>query len=415
VVSGQYLIFTDHRLLTTKTMSQDLLLDAVQNKPATSRQGILQKLFAVYFDGLVYNQIWEDPRVDLQALKLNGESRVLSIASGGCNALNYLTAQPESVTAVDLNPNHLYLTRLKIAALRYLPDYPSFFDFFGRANVVSNVANYQRYLAPRLDADTRQFWDKRIHYFAKGFYNYARNGYFLRFFHRFARTIGCNPDDLTKAKTLAEQEQFFEKNVAPFFDNFLIKLLSKTPITVFGLGIPPQQFEELKRDAENGIIGLMRERVHRLCAGFPIADNYFAWQAFTRHYDTVNRVAIPDYLKEENYPQLKENSPRVRAEIASIIDFIKQERVESFNRFVFLDAQDWMNRETLTDLWTAIASRAGKNARIIFRTAGAESPLETALPADLLEKFDYQKDFSRDLHLQDRAAIYGGFHLYILK
>lgn len=396
-------------------MSQDLLLDAVQNKPATSRQGILQKLFAVYFDGLVYNQIWEDPRVDLQALKLDEQSRVLSIASGGCNALNYLAAQPESVTAVDLNPNHLRLTRLKFAALRYLPDYESFFDFFGRANVKNNVTNYQKYLAPRLDAETRDFWDKRIHYFAKGFYNYARNGYFLRFFHRFAKTIGCNPDDLTKAKSLAEQEKFFQKNVAPFFDNFLIKILSRTPITVFGLGIPPQQFEELKRDAENGIIQLMRERVHRLCAGFPIEDNYFAWQAFTRHYDTEKRVAIPDYLKEENYRLLKENSPRLRAEIASIIDFIKQQPVGAFNRFVFLDAQDWMNAETLTDLWTAIAARGGENTRVIFRTAGSDSPLETALPTDLQQKFVYEKEFSEELFKQDRAAIYGGFHLYVLK
>lgn len=396
-------------------MSQDLLLDAVQNKPVSSRQGILQKLFAVYFDGLVYNQIWEDPRVDLQALKLGGDSRVLSIASGGCNALNYLTAKPESVTAVDLNPNHLYLTRLKIAALRYLPDYESFFDFFGRANVKGNVANYHKYLAPKLDPDTCKFWENRINYFAKGFYNYARNGYFLRFFHRFAKTIGCNPNDLTKAKTLAEQEQFFEKSVAPFFDNFLIKILSKTPITVFGLGIPPQQFEELKRDAENGIIELMRERVHRLCAGFPIQDNYFAWQAFTRHYDTENRVAIPDYLKEENYDLLKENSHRLRAEIASIIDFIKEQPAGAFNRFVFLDAQDWMNPETLTDLWTAIAAQGGENTRIIFRTAGAESPLETALPSDLQAKFNYEKEFSQELFKQDRAAIYGGFHLYVMK
>ena len=396
-------------------MSQDLLLDAVQNEPATSGRGILQKLFAVYFDGLVYNQIWEDPRVDLQALRLDNDSRVLSIASGGCNALNYLTAQPESVTAVDLNQNHLYLTKLKIAALRFLPDYESFFDFFGRANVPKNVANYRKYLAPKLDADTRAFWEKRINYFAKGFYNYARNGYFLRFFHRFARTIGCNPDDLTKARTLAEQQQFFERNVAPFFDNFLVKLLSKTPITVFGLGIPPQQFEELKKEAPNGIIGLMRERVHRLCAEFPIEDNYFAWQAFTRRYDTERRIAVPDYLKEENYAVLKNNSHRLRAEIASIIDYIKQKPAGSFNRFVFLDAQDWMNTETLTDLWTAVSTRGGENARIIFRTAGADSPIETALPAGLRARFVYEKEQSAELFKQDRAAIYGGFHLYTLK
>jgi S-adenosylmethionine-diacylglycerol 3-amino-3-carboxypropyl transferase len=391
------------------SQGQDLLLDAVRQESAVSRQGILQKLFAVYFDGLVYNQIWEDPRVDMQALRLDGESRVLTISSGGCNALNYLTASPESVTAVDLNQHHIYLANLKIAALRYLPEYEMFFDFFGRANVAHNVENYKKHIAPRLDADTRKFWELkgRIKYFAKGFYNYARNGYFLRFFHRFAKSI--------KAKTMAEQEEFFNKNVAPFFDNFLIKLLSKTPVTVFGLGIPPQQYNELKKDAANGIISLMRERTHRLCAGFPIQDNYFAWQAFTRHYDTENRVALPDYLKAEHYETVKQNAYRVNTAIVSITDHLKQQPKGSFNRFVFLDAQDWMTPLILTDLWGAIAERGGKDTRIIFRTAGADSPIETALPADLRAKFDYEKDWSQELFKQDRAAIYGGFHLYTLK
>lgn len=398
-------------------MSQDLLLEAVQNKPATSRQGILQKLFAVYFDGLVYNQIWEDPRVDLQALKLDSESRVLTIASGGCNAINYLTASPESVTAIDLNPHHIYLTNLKIAALRYLPTHEAFFDFFGRADVPANVTNYRKYLQPNLDAETRRFWESknRIGYFAKGFYNYARNGYFLRFFHRFAKTIKCDMNGLTKAKSTAEQEAFFQKNVQPFFDNFVIKTLGKTPITVFGLGIPPQQYEELKKDAQNGMVELMRERAHRLAVEFPIADNYFAWQAFTRKYDTENKIALPDYLKEENYDLIRQNAFRVNTVIASIIDYLKEQPAGTFNRFVFLDAQDWMNAEILTDLWTAIAARGGNGTRIIFRTAGADSPIETALPVDLRARFDYEKDWSEELFKQDRAAIYGGFHLYTLR
>jgi S-adenosylmethionine-diacylglycerol 3-amino-3-carboxypropyl transferase len=159
----------------------------------------------------------------------------------------------------------------------------------------------------------------------------------------------------------------------------------------------------------------MRERVHRLAAGFPIQDNYFAWQAFTRKYDTEKKIALPDYLKEENYALLKENAFRINTVIASIIDHIKQQPEGAFNRFVFLDAQDWMNAEVLTDLWTAIAERGGKGTRIIFRTAGAESPLETALPADLRAKFDYEKELSLELFKQDRAAIYGGFHLYVMK
>ena len=90
-------------------MDQQLVLEGVLNKPVSTKQGILQKLFAIWFDAFVYNQIWEDPRVDLEALEIDGNSRVLTISSGGCNALNYLVQTPESVTAVDLNRHHIFL------------------------------------------------------------------------------------------------------------------------------------------------------------------------------------------------------------------------------------------------------------------------------------------------------------------
>ncbi|HLM01417.1 MAG TPA: DUF3419 family protein, partial [Pyrinomonadaceae bacterium] len=138
---------------------QDLVLGAVQNEKTASRQGILQRLFAVWFDAFVYNQIWEDPRVDLQALRLDEKSRVLTISSGGCNALNYLVENPASVTAVDLNRHHIYLLNLKIAALKFLPGFEDFFAFFGYGRSEKNVANYQEFIAPKLDDETRAFWE----------------------------------------------------------------------------------------------------------------------------------------------------------------------------------------------------------------------------------------------------------------
>ena len=95
------------------------LQSAVQHETTTTKQGILQKLFAVWFDAFVYNQIWEDPRVDLKALQFDENSRIVTISSGGCNALNYLVENPEQVTAVDLNRHHIFLLRLKLAALEF--------------------------------------------------------------------------------------------------------------------------------------------------------------------------------------------------------------------------------------------------------------------------------------------------------
>ncbi len=409
--------------------SEQLVLEAVTQKNASKSQDILQKLFAVWFDAFVYNQIWEDPRVDVRALQINENSRILTISSGGCNSLNYLLENPENVTAIDLNRQHIYLLRLKIAALKYLPSHTEFFNFFGFGTNEKNVADFQKYIEPNLEEETKKFWagntffgkiffGKRIDFFQNGgLYEHSRTALFLRFFHRAAHLFGGKPEEILKAQTLQEQEILYQKYIAPFFDSFLIKIVGKLPVTMFGLGVPPQQYEELKKDLRDGVnvIDIYRERTKRLAVAFPIQDNYFAWQAFARKYDTKNRRAVPDYLKIENYEKLKANVNKITTKIGSVTKEIEYSPKNTFNRFVFLDAQDWMNAETLTELWTAIAEKGENNSRVIFRTASAFSPIETNLPKNLREKFYYEKDLSNEFFQKDRAAIYGGFHLYTLR
>lgn len=406
-------------------MPAEHVFDSVTSSRLFTSQGLLQRLFAYWFDAFVYNQIWEDPRVDLEALRIESDSRILTISSGGCNVLNYLGAKPESIVAVDLNRYHIYLLQLKIAAVRSLLSHEDFFAFFGSGKHQSNLDNYKHFIAPVLDADARSFWEsngpvghlmhgKRINYFeAGGLYNHSRNGYFLRFFHRFSHIVGLKPEELLRAKSPEEQKELFELHIAPFFDSIVIRVVGRLPVTMFGLGIPPQQLEELKQDAGGrSLVDVYRERTRRLACDFPIQENYFAWQAFARNYDTENRNAVPEYLKTENFNLLKSNAHRVLPVVGSVTEQIRSQPRGAFNRFVFLDAQDWMNASTMTDLWQQIAEKAEPGSRIIFRTAGSRSPLDKNLPANLLSKFRYESDLSKDLSARDRASIYGGFHLY---
>ncbi len=405
--------------------SNQEILSAVNTGRAASSQGIQQRMFAKWFDAFVYNQIWEDPRVDLQALELDQGSRVLTISSGGCNALNYLLERPESVTAVDLNRHHIFLLDLKIAAARFLPGYEEFFAYFGHGKTDDAATLYDKFLAPNLSVDARSFWEskrplrgRRIDFFTgSGLYNHSRNGYFLGFFHKLSRLLGCDVERILGCKTLEDQAACYDKYIAPFFDSILIKIIGKMPVTLFGLGIPPQQYQELTRDlGQHGtIIDVYRERVKRLACGFPIAENYFTWQAFARRYDTEDRIAVPDYLKPENFESLRENVENIRTNIGSVTDEIRRQSAGTFNRFVFLDAQDWMNADAMTELWSLIAERGGPGSRIIFRTAGAASPIETNVPANVRSRFVYEEELSKALFLRDRASIYGGFHLYRLK
>jgi S-adenosylmethionine-diacylglycerol 3-amino-3-carboxypropyl transferase len=400
----------------------NVLLDrAAHTKPATTKRGALERLFTMMFKGFVYNQIWEDPDVDLEALALKPNHTLITIASGGCNVLNYLAANPARIIAVDLNPNHVALTRLKLAALANLPSYEDFFRFFGTANDKENRKAFDNFLSTRLDSVTRRYWEKqiplhgrRINMFARNLYKYGLLGRFIGVLHAVARLHGKKLNGIVEARTPAEQRRAFEKTIAPLFEYKSIKLLSKSPVSLYALGIPPAQYDELVASSSDGDpISVLRQRVEKLACDFPIHENYFAWQAFTRGYDVENREAVPAYLQADTYDVIRTRTNRVEVHHASLIDFLKTQKPNSIHRYVLLDAQDWMTPDVLAALWEQIDRTAdSRDARVIFRTAGEDSPLPRKLPAALLAPWQYQEAESRVFHAQDRSSIYGGFHMY---
>lgn len=396
------------------------LKTAVHQHSLSSLQGMQQRLFSLWFNSFIYNQIWEDPTLDREALQLQSDSQILTIASGGCNVLNYLVDEPARIVALDLNPYHLSLSRLKIAAMQHLPDHAAFYDFFGFANKPINPERYQHYIKAHVSKELDEFWmgrsllgQRRINMFRDDLYRHTRFGYFMRFLHWIARRTNYAPEKLLQAKTLDEQREIFEQHIAPFFDNRLVKWLGKLPMSVFSLGIPPQQYKAMKE--QGNLIGQYRERVERLACQFPIQNNYFAWQGFSHSYDHEQREAIPDYLQAEHYTLIRQQLDKVETQLGSMIEYLEAQPAGSFDRFVFLDAQDWMTDDVLQQLWEQVARVAKPGSRIIFRTAADESPLEQALPPALLAGFDYDPQQSRAFFEKDRSAIYGGFHLYIKK
>jgi S-adenosylmethionine-diacylglycerol 3-amino-3-carboxypropyl transferase len=406
-----------------KTETKDLLKSAVHGHghKAISKRGFLERLFTLVFRGFVYPQIWEDPEVDLEALKLDQTSRIMTIASGGCNVMNYMTERPAAIKAIDLNPAHVALTRLKITAIKHLPDYESFFLFFGHADDKRNIQNYDRYIAPNLDAFSKAYWEgfnpllgRRINYFTKNLYQFGLLGRFISVVHILAKIYGQDPREILTAKTMKEQGEVFDRTLGPIFDKKFVKAICNMPPALYGLGIPPSQFDELSEAAGGDVAGLLKARLRRLACDFPVEDNYFAWQAFGRGYDRENKKAIPRYLHEKHYNTLKQAADNVEVFHTSITDFLQSQPEKSLDCYVFLDAQDWMNHQQLSALWNEVLRTAKDGARVIFRTAGDESPLSNALTSDFLAQWQYDPAASAEAVKKDRSSIYGGFHVYTL-
>ena len=408
----------------SKAAASHRLNQAVRRNRAFSSEGLLEIMFTWAFKGLVYPQIWEDPEVDLEALALTPQCHVVAIASGGCNVLSYLIADPGRITAVDLSRAHVALNRLKLAAARHLPSWQSFYRFFGEADEAANVAAYWRFLKDRLDDETRAYWEgralsgfgrRRISMFSRNLYRYGLLGYSIGLGHLVARAYGVELNKVLLARSLEEQRAFFETYAG-----------AAVRQAVRALGQP-------RGNCRCTASAFRRRNTRRLAIGR------------AEHGDGAARARREAVLRVQHRRQLlrlagvrallfrrrlrpaaalsrarRISMPSATAPTASRCSTARSPntsragRPQSLDRYVLLDAQDWMSDAQLNDLWREITRTARPGARVIFRTAAEPSLLPGRVDEPVLAQWRYEAEVSRDLTRRDRSAIYGGFHLYVL-
>jgi S-adenosylmethionine-diacylglycerol 3-amino-3-carboxypropyl transferase len=123
---------------------------------------------------------------------------------------------------------------------------------------------------------------------------------------------------------------------------------------------------------------------------------------------------LPPYLRRDNFAAIRARADRVEVFNRSFTEYLETQPDASLDRYVLLDAQDWMNDAQLNALWREITRTAKPGARAIFRTAAEPSLLPGRIDDAILDRWRYQAEQSRTLTQRDRSAIYGGFHLYVL-
>src|SRR5450755_543837 len=400
-------------------MNTQLIADAVRNSRDEAEATVWDRLFAFWFRRLVYTQIWEDPEADLAALQLPLGSTIVTISSGGCNALSYLTAQPAQVYAVDLNEAHLSLLKLKLklAGLRACSRYAEFWQFFGEAASPANADLYRERLRPMLDVDARAYWDKRNvigrprhAYFTDGFYRHGMLGRFIGLAHLLAKLARIDLDALLNGKPDAPERIQALDRLHWLFHSPLARLITGTPALLFSLGIPPQQRALLGAGAP--LNEVLHERLLRLINGHPNETNYFAWQALHRSYAGPGDTCLPPYLQRGQFECMRNGAGLIIPVHANLRQFLEGLPAREVDAVVLLDSQDWMAPDEIRALWNAIDRTGSDNVRVIFRTAGKESPLEGAELAPLRTIWRRDEERSDIGFARDRSGIYGGFPCY---
>jgi S-adenosylmethionine-diacylglycerol 3-amino-3-carboxypropyl transferase len=399
-------------------MNTQLIADAANNSAAHDEPTLWDRIVAFWLRRLVYTQIWEDPQADLAALQLPLGSTIVTISCGGCNALSYLVAQPAQVYAVDLNEAHLALLKLKLAGIQAFSSYSDFWQFFGEAASPANARLYRERLRPLLDDQARAYWDKRniigrprYAYFTNGFYRHGMLGRFIGLTHIVARRAGVDPDVLLTGEIDAPERVEALARLDRLFHSRVVRLLTRTPALLFSLGIPPQQRAQIGGGAP--LSEVLHRRLLRLIDGHPNDENYFAWQALRRRYAGPGDRCLPLYLQKSKFARMRNDAGLIIPVHSGLRQFLEGLPAREVDAVVLLDSQDWMTPGDIRALWDAIDRSGSDQVRIIFRTAGTQSPLEREELASLRAIWRRDEERSEIGYELDRSGVYGAFHCYV--
>ena len=397
----------------------------------------------VHGKNLVYNQCWEDPRLDREALELTSDDRLVVITSAGCNALDYALAGCGEVHAVDMNFRQNALLELKRAAAKTLSQ-GEFFDLMGRGKLDRWNEAFNDAMRPMLSPQDAAYWDRNGWWFAgrgaKGagkrnrrdsFYFYGTSGTFAWWANQYCSKVAkLRPavDELLECKSVEEQKECYEKHELtkrvwrPF-----MRWALKRDTTFALLGVPRAQRHQLDRDYPGGILQFVIDRFETVMTKLPFHENY-AWRVYlTGQYEPD---CCPEYLRAENFETLRgiDNQPgaidRVTTHTSPITDFLNtvngSDPSKAITRFVLLDHMDWLSAQAggawLRDEWTAIFKAAAPGARAIWRSAGLSPRFFDDLeveregqPVRIGDMLTYNEDLAAKLHPIDRVNTYGSF------
>jgi S-adenosylmethionine-diacylglycerol 3-amino-3-carboxypropyl transferase len=350
------------------------------------------------FSRVRYAQVWEDADVLLEALNVQPEDTVISIASAGDNALALLGAGAERVVALDLNPAQLACLELRVAAYRELSHEELLVLIGSRpADAARRNALFAR-CRPLLTSAVRSFWDAQPDAIAQGigaagkFENYFRlfRTRMMPLVHR-RKTV----DALLHGGSPEEREASYEGR----WNTWRWRLLFKVFFSRFvmgRLGRDPAFFKYVEGSVADRILARTR---HALVALNPAENPYLHWILTGTH-----GVALPWALRAENFEKIRSRLDRLEWHELSLEAFLQrdltaQKRVVKFN---LSDIFDYMSAQNTATLLEQLANASAPGGRLAYWNMLAPR----RRPESLANRLAPREDLARALFAKDKAFFY---------
>ena len=350
-------------------------------------------------DLIAYSTLWEDHNVLVKALAIDSSDNILSITSAGCNILSMLLENPNSITAIDLNPSQTAFFKLKLAGIKYL-EHENFLKLFGY--IPSSIA-WDIYLELQdcIDIDTREYFDSRKEYFQTGL---CHSGKLEKYFRGFAQKISGSSKNVSEINailtqsSLGEQKENLAKLFTTEFNQAFLDYFDQSNQSKHG-----RDQEKYKHVKEENIAKCLLERFQNCANTLLLADNFYTQYLMTGNYLSIDH-SYP-YLQDENFKKLKTLIHKVKVVTEQIEEHMSSCPHGTYTKANLSDIFEYMSQEDADLLLTQIAKQMNPGSRLAYWNLYIERNSQNVTSLKRLDKL------SQELKSMDRVWFYKNFHV----
>ena len=352
---------------------------------------------------LSYAQCWEDPRLLRKALNIQPKSRVLSIASGGCNSIDLALEGAQEVVAVDLSIPQLAVTELKLAGADL--DYEDFLVLLGLSEEATEGESWSLYqkLRPNLSENASAFFDVSEDRFEIGL---LRSGRFEQYFQTFRKKVlplvhsKKKIQQLLALESLDDQQEFFDKSWNTWRWRSLFRVFF-SQFVMARLGRSKAHFEQV----EGKVADRLLERTEHVLTQLPIRENPYLQWILTGEFQ--NLECSHRYLSIDGHKKLKEVRENIRLVHGSLGDVLAEKDRERFDAYNLSNIGEYLTEEEFESLYKVLLQAANPKAKLAYWNLF----VPRCRPESLAQEVATHPELSATLIQEDRAFFYSAFQV----
>lgn len=332
----------------------------------------------------------------LKALELKSDDVVLSITSGGDNALAILSEPVAKVTVVDMHSCQNYLMELKLIAAEKL-SYKEFLSFVGVTPAINNRINTFTRMRKSISPEALDWWSDNKHLIEMGIIHCGRFEKYLTLFGKYILPLIHSKKvivNFLSAKSVNEQYRFYLKSWNSFrWKMYFYIASSKLLLRKFARQDGMFGSTKVENVAKVYLLRLERKLKTRL-----ISCNYFIYYCLTGGFG----VDLPFYLREQNVVRYI-GKRKVVYISSTLLQYLQSVPSNTFSKYNLSDIFEALPEDKVAITWKEIIRTAKKNAKVVYWDNLRKSDPPVGVK-------DY-KSISKELYEMDRSFFYGSVHV----